>query len=207
VPITVAARRVARIVREDLRFATALRPLPRPVAIFFLRARLRARRTGDEFSLSSATRPADLAAVLALAAGARHVVELGTGTGWTTIALCLADPARTVTSLDPFTRPQREGYLALAGPGVAARLRWIEAPGTDVPHLGRPVDLLYIDSSHEREPTVAEFRAWRPLLDDGAVVIFDDYTHQGYPGVAEAVSELGLGGETRGTVFVHRVGT
>jgi cephalosporin hydroxylase len=63
---------------------------------------------------------------------------------------------------------------------------------------------LYIDSSHEREQTIAEVRAWQPHLRLGALVLFDDYTHPDYPGVSEAVEELGLEGERRGTLFVHR---
>jgi cephalosporin hydroxylase len=63
---------------------------------------------------------------------------------------------------------------------------------------------LYIDSSHEREQTMAEVRAWQPHLRVGALVLFDDYTHPDYPGVREAIEELGLEGERRGTLFVHR---
>ncbi len=66
--------------------------------------------------------------------------------------------------------------------------------------------MLYIDSSHEREQTVAEVRAWRPVLAAGAPVVFDDYMHPGFPGVSEAIAELGLSGEQRGTLFVHRTG-
>jgi hypothetical protein len=69
---------------------------------------------------------------------------------------------------------------------------------------GEGVELLFIDSSHERAPTVLEFRAWRPLLGPGAVVVFDDYGHPDWPGVAEAVADLGLDGEVRGGLFVWR---
>jgi hypothetical protein len=41
------------------------------------------------------------------------------------------------------------------------------------------------------------------VLAPGAVVVFDDYLHPGYPGVREAVAELELAGEPRGTLFVH----
>ena len=53
--------------------------------------------------------------------------------------------------------------------------------------------------------TVAEVRAWRPVLGPGAVIVFDDYTHPDFPGVGEAVAELGLSGDQRGTLFVHHV--
>jgi len=63
---------------------------------------------------------------------------------------------------------------------------------------------LYVDSSHEREQTIAEVRAWQPHLRSGALVLFDDYTNPEYPGVREAVEELELEGERRGGLFVHR---
>lgn len=48
-------------------------------------------------------------------------------------------------------------------------------------------------------------RAWRPALTPGALVVFDDHTHPDFPGVREAVEELGLGGAQHGTLFVHEV--
>jgi cephalosporin hydroxylase len=67
------------------------------------------------------------------------------------------------------------------------------------------VELLYIDSSHQREDTISEVEAWRPALGEGSLVVFDDFAHAGYPGVAEAVRYLGLVGEQRHGLFVHRV--
>ena len=67
------------------------------------------------------------------------------------------------------------------------------------------VDLLFIDSSHEREPTLAEVAAWRPALAAGALIAFDDYGHPDYPGVAEAVADLGADGEERASLFLWRL--
>lgn len=77
------------------------------------------------------------------------------------------------------------------------------APGSTGPGHQEPVDLLYIDSSHDRGQTIEEVRAWQPHLCPGAPVLFDDYTHPDYPGVREAIEDLGLEGEQRGTLFVH----
>ena len=63
--------------------------------------------------------------------------------------------------------------------------------------------MLYIDSSHQRADVVAELRAWSPSLSPGALVVLDDYSNTDYPGVAEAVAELGLAGAQQGTLFVH----
>ncbi|MGH2879790.1 MAG: class I SAM-dependent methyltransferase [Solirubrobacteraceae bacterium] len=185
--------------------AARLRGLPPRVAWFLWRARLLARRSGDPFSLPSATRPADLEVLLKLARGRRRVVELGTGTAWTTLALALADSRREVISYDPIVRPERDRYLELVCADVQTRVRLIADPGAVGPASGEPIDLLYVDSSHSRLGTIEEIQAWRAVLRPGAIVVFDDYTHDDYPGVREAVQELGLSGEQRGTLFVHRV--
>jgi predicted O-methyltransferase YrrM len=190
--------------RDDMRFAvSAVRRLPLPVARFVVRARRRARRGGDVFSIASALRPAKLAVLLEAARGRRTVVELGTGTAWTTIALALADGERTVVSYDVEHRP-RAAYLALVDESVRARLRFVTAPGDSGPGEMTGVDLLFIDSSHEREPTLAEIAAWRPALAPDALVVFDDYGHPDYPGVAEAVAALEATGEQRASLFLWR---
>ena len=48
-------------------------------------------------------------------------------------------------------------------------------------------------------------RAWQGALAPGALIVFDDYTHPDYPGVREAVAELGLRGEIAGTLHVVTV--
>jgi predicted O-methyltransferase YrrM len=196
-------RRRARTVVNDLAFIWHVRVLPREVAVLQVRSRLRARRTGDQFSLASATRPLDLATLLELASGRQYVVELGTGTAWTAAALAAAEPRRRVTSLDPIARPECARYLALLSPAARARVQLVEAPGVNGPLSNAAVDMLYIDSSHQRGDVIAELRAWTPVLASGAVVVLDDYGHADYPGVAEAVAELGLDGTARGTLFVH----
>jgi predicted O-methyltransferase YrrM len=189
----------------ELRLALALRVLPARVAAFCWRARRHARRAGDRFSLDSAARPRELAELLALAADLTAVVELGTGTAWSAIALALAEPGRRVLSCDPCVRPEREAYLDLAGHGARARVELREEPDSAGPRPeDPPVQLLFIDSSHEREPTVRAFRTWRRALAPGAVVVFHDHGHPDYPGVREAVVELGLSGRESGGLFVWR---
>jgi predicted O-methyltransferase YrrM len=190
-----------------LRLALSLRVLPRRVALFFWRAWRHASRAGDEFSLASAARPAELAELLGLARGSTAVVELGTGTAWSAIALALDDPARRVITYDPFVRPEREAYLDITGQDVRARIDLRAEPDSQGPRAGdRPVELLFIDSQHEYEPVLAAFRAWRDALAPGAVVVFHDYTHPDYPGVKKAVAKLGLSGREIGGVFVWQAG-
>jgi predicted O-methyltransferase YrrM len=191
--------------RSELRLWLSLRVLPVRVGRFWWHARRHARRAGDLFSLNSAARPAELAQLLALARGCAVVVELGTGTAWSAIALALEDRTRRVVSYDPCLRPEREAYLDLAGDAVRERIDLRNEPDTAGP---RPQDaraqLLFIDSSHERDSVVGAFRAWRSALAPGAIVVFHDYGHPDYPGVRDAVAELDLSGQASGGVFVWR---
>ncbi len=178
--------------RQLARLLLATRALPRRAALFQARAMLRAQRLGDDWALRSSTRPADVAELLRLARGRRRAVELGTATGWTSGALLLAEPERRLMSFDPVVREHREAYLRLLPRGARERLELVPAPGHEA--RGVHVELLFVDSSHDRDATVAEFRAWEPRLAPGALVVLHDYGNPAYPGVAEAVEELGLSG-------------
>lgn len=192
-------------IRRELRALASLRVLPARVALFWWRARRHARRSDDRFSLDSAARPAELAELLARARGCTAVVELGTGTGWSTIALALDDRGRSVISYDPAVRSEREAYLDLGGRGVRERVELRSQPDSDGPRRGdAPVQLLFVDSLHEREAVLAAFAAWRGALARGALVVFHDYRHPRYPGVRDAIVELELQGHERHGLFVWR---
>lgn len=181
-----------------------LRGLRPRVLWFHWRARRLAWRTNDLFSVTSVTRPADMRVLLELTRGCSRVVELGTATAWTAITLALDDRRRRVATYEVLEREEAKRYLELVGPDVKERIELVIAPGSTGPRAQQPVDLLYIDSSHMREQTIAEVQAWRPHLRPGAPVIFDDYAHPDYPEVREAIEELGLEGEQRGELFFHR---
>ncbi len=193
--------------RRDLEWMWGLRGVSPRVLWFQWRARQFAWRNGDLFSIHSVTRPGDMRALLELATGSRRVVELGTGTAWTAITLALDDPNRRVVTYDIPDLSRDVGprhYLQLVGSDVRDRIELIVAPGSTGPRDEEPVDFLYIDSSHEREQTIEEVLVWRAQLRPGALVIFDDYTNPAFPGVREATEQLGLGGEQRGELFIHR---
>lgn len=182
-----------------------LRGLPPRVAWFYFRARRTAARTGDEWSLGSATKPESLALLLQLAGGRHSVVEIGTGTAWTTAALALADSNRRVVSYDPIERPERERYLALSGARERIELR--SQGGEAGPAEGdAPPDFVFVDGSHEKELTIETFEAWRSALAPGGAIAFHDYGNELYPGVTEAIEELGLDGDVERDVFVWRAG-
>jgi predicted O-methyltransferase YrrM len=188
---------------QQLRHALSLRVLPLRIGLFYWRSHRHARGTGDRFSLDSAARPAELARLLALARGRSSIVELGTGTAWSAVALALADGARRVISYDPCVRPQREVYLDLVGSSTRERIELRDQPDSQGPHPGDPpVQLLFIDSSHDRDSVLAAFHTWRGALAPGAIVAFHDYDHPEYPGVRQAVTELELSGRESGGLFV-----
>lgn len=195
-----------RKLRREAIFLAGLRFFPPRVALFQWRAWRLAWREGDAFSQVSTTRSHRLAALLNAARGHRRVVELGTGTAWTSISLALADRKRVVLTFDPIERPERERYLQLVSPKDRRRLTFVGAAGEDGPRDKETVDLLYIDSAHDRESTMREVQAWQPVLKNGSVIVFDDFAHPEYPGVKEAVRHLGLEGEEHQGLFVHRVG-
>jgi predicted O-methyltransferase YrrM len=194
-------RRQAHAVAREARH---LRSMPPRVAAFYVRAWMTLMRTRDGWSSIAVTRPSDVVRLLALARGRRAAVELGTGTAWTTTALALADDDRRVVSYDPVAREERNRYLALVPPDVRARIDLRTAPGEAVTPPPDSVDFLFIDCEHDRVTTRDAFRAWEAALRPSAVVAFHDYEHPLYPGVREAVDELGLRGEYGGGVFVWR---
>jgi predicted O-methyltransferase YrrM len=53
-----------------------------------------------------------------------------------------------------------------------------------------PIGLLFIDADHSYEGARGDFLAWAPHLAPGAVVAFDDYGHEDWPGVKDAVDDL-----------------
>jgi hypothetical protein len=176
----------------------ALRALPLHIAAFQARALWLAMRLGDEFAIESATRAGDVANLLDLAGGRRSIVELGTATGWTTASFALADPDRRVLSFDPVVQAHRDRYLGLLPAHARERIRLVRAPGVEGPaHADGPVDLLFVDSTHERDATVAEIEVWAPHLGPDAVVVLHDYDNPAFPGVREAVEVLGLPGEAQ----------
>ncbi|MDQ3935028.1 MAG: class I SAM-dependent methyltransferase [Actinomycetota bacterium] len=194
---------MGRLAAGARRTAKLVRLLPPRVAWFYFRARRSAAREGDPWSLESATKPESLSLLLKLARGRHAVVEIGTGTAWTTAALALDDRRRRVVSYDPCVRPERDRYLGLAGPDAASRVELIESGGeAGPPPEGPAPDFVFVDGSHERELTIRTFEAWRDALAPGGVIAFHDYGNELYPGVTEAIGELGLEGRVERDVFV-----
>jgi predicted O-methyltransferase YrrM len=184
--------------------ATSLAKLPRPVARFWWRALRRAQAERDTWSIDVACRPAELRVLLDALGDASRVAEVGTAAAWTTSCIALARADRVVHSWDVEAHPERERYLALLAPADRARVHLHDRPGGLGPADPPTVDAVFVDSSHECDETIATFRTWEPALSPGGIVAFHDWRDAAYPGVTEAVRELGLLGEGRGHLFVWR---
>lgn len=180
----------------------SLAGLPRPVAAFWMKALRTAKKAGDEWSIDVACRPNELKVLLEVLADARRVAEVGTAACWTTSCLALARPDREVSSWDIAAHPQRERYLALLAPADRGRLHLNDRPGGSGPADPPEVDAVFIDSSHEYQETLDTFRTWVPAVVPGGVIAFHDWEDDAYPGVTQAIRDLGLDGRAHGHLFV-----
>jgi predicted O-methyltransferase YrrM len=175
--------------------------LGRRPAVFFVRAFARALVTRDYSSLGGVTRPRELVPLLRAARRANRIAEVGTGTAWTSICLALASPRARVATYDIAPIPYREPYIRMLDRATRERIEFVTRDGND-PVERRGVDLVFIDASHERDDTIHTFHVWEPLVAGGGVVAFHDYRDPRWPGVTEAVTQLGLRGQTHGHLFV-----
>jgi SAM-dependent methyltransferase len=182
----------------------AFRRLPPGVAGFYLRAVAVALFRRDRAALRDVTRPLELQLLLERSMGCREVVELGTGPAWTAVAFALADPVRHVVTFDPKTYEHRSRYVQLVPTEVRNRIEFRSGRGEETPSPTDSPDFVFIDSRHEREPTVQTFRSWQAVLQPGGLVVFHDFGNPHWPGVLEAVPALGLEGERLPYLFVWR---
>lgn len=85
----------------------------------------------------------------------------------------------------------RDAVTPLPGKSVKVAPKWNH--GT--------IGFLYIDGDHAGTEVHADYHAWRPHLEVGSVVVFDDYGVSHNPEVAPAVHEL----ETNGYIKVLEI--
>jgi predicted O-methyltransferase YrrM len=120
-----------------------------------------------------------LLAILARAAGARRIVEVGTAIGYGTLCLARGAPEARVVSIDcdPERLAVARGYLERGG--VADRVELVEGVALDVlSRLAGPFDLAYIDAVKQ------EYRRYLdlllPHLRVGGLVAIDNLLWKGY---------------------------
>ncbi len=106
--------------------------------------------------------------------GARHVLELGTFTGYSSISMALALPSEgRVISCDVNEETTAIARRYAEEAGVADRIEFRLGPGLDtVATLEGPFDLIFIDA--DKENYVNYYDATLPLLADDGVMVVDN---------------------------------
>jgi predicted O-methyltransferase YrrM len=138
----------------------------------------------------------------------RNVVELGVRSGVSTLALLEAATRAggRVVSVD--VEPCVEARRRVAAAGLDTGWRFIQMSDLDVPDsdLPRPIDLLFVDTTHLYEHTLAELDKYSPHLRPGSWVALHDYTS--CDGVTRAAREFvaALTPSPRFYPFVHQNG-
>ena len=123
---------------------------------------------------------AELEVLLASAAKARTIVELGTFEGKTAVALAKVSPGDVYT-VDPFI-PGRLGvcygcviaHVARRRAKVA-NLHFLRGFSHDVaPSFDDPVDMIFIDANHSYDAVRRDWEDWTPKLRAGGIVAMHD---------------------------------
>ncbi|MGA3037868.1 MAG: class I SAM-dependent methyltransferase [Vulcanimicrobiaceae bacterium] len=158
-------------------------------------------------------------AARSLAAEAPRIVEIGSYKGRSTIALGMAlveRQAGTLIAIDPHAPTGKRSYMLehgdadtyaeyeanLARSDVAAFVTSMRTTSTEArkTYDTRPIDMLFVDGSHDYEDVLADIDAWTPLLSENAVVAFNDPYARG---VNRALRERINLGTRRLTSFRH----
>jgi predicted O-methyltransferase YrrM len=126
------------------------------------------------------------AAIVARAAGRRHLVEIGVWHGVTTAVLRRAmAPDGVLWAVDPFpagrlgVNLQRPIARAEVRRVPNARVRWIRSTGEDAALTYRrektpPADVVFIDGDHSYDGLLRDWHAWSPLVGSGGVICLHD---------------------------------
>ena len=125
-----------------------------------------------------------------LSAGGR-VLDLGCGTGWSSIAIAQAFPAARVHGLDTDTASIDEARRHAAHAGVAERVTFTTANAADVP-TDQPYDLACaFEALHDMGEPVRVLRAARAALAPGApVLIVDERVSETFTAPADEVERM-----------------
>jgi len=107
------------------------------------------------------------------------IVELGTFCGRSTAALRLLFPDAQIITCDP---------VLFDDPSLMKEHEfiYINCSGLEL-HWKLPIDLLFIDDSHEYETVKADIEKYKPLIKKGGYIVCHDYYDTG---VEDAVEEL-----------------
>jgi SAM-dependent methyltransferase len=103
-----------------------------------------------------------------------RVVDLGCGTGASTLLLAEALPAATVTGIDLFPPFVETLDARAAARGLRDRVAGRVGDMADLPDLDGAVDLLWSEGAAYQLTFAGALAAWRPLLAPGGVMVLSE---------------------------------
>jgi predicted O-methyltransferase YrrM len=115
------------------------------------------------------------------ASGRRRLVEIGVWHGVTTSRLrSVMATDGVLSAVDPFP-PGRLGFSAqkrIAHREVSrirnGTVRWLETTGAEAAAGHEPVDFIFIDGDHSEQGLLADWLAWKGLVQPGGIVAIHD---------------------------------
>jgi predicted O-methyltransferase YrrM len=114
---------------------------------------------------------------------AQHVVELGCYVGWTSahLALALQNSGGRLWCVDAdarFLAAAERNLTRLQLAGAATFLQGFSLDAEILARLPTEIDLVFIDTSHEYQPTLDEIAAYAPRLAPGGCIVLHDTISQ-----------------------------
>lgn len=105
-------------------------------------------------------------------------VELGLCGGGGSLHMALGYPEGTVVGIDiSDDYPEQRKYIE----EICKNFMYIRTDSVEAAKVefGKPVDILFIDTVHTYERTMAEYNAWFPKLNGNAIIVLDDLHRNG----------------------------
>lgn len=138
---------------------------------------------GQSFAWNSEPSVSEFLGELAGQLRARHVVELGCYVGWTSahLALALQSTGGRLWCVDADAKFLTAAARNLARLGLSGHVTLLKGFSLDAPLLAQlpsEIDLVFIDTSHEYQPTLDEIATYAPRLAAGGCIVLHDTISQ-----------------------------
>lgn len=179
---------------HPLEFAASLPAPDQPAPDFSVLGPAQSFALADTFAWNSEPSVSAFLGELAFRMRPAVVVELGCFVGWTSAHLALGLRASggngRLWCLDSDRRFLDAARANLSRYSLSADTRFVEGMSLDehvLSALPASIDLLFIDTSHAYEPTLAELAAYGPRMSPGGLIVLHDSISQ--DGVRRALHE------------------
>ncbi|MFW5913786.1 MAG: O-methyltransferase [Bacillota bacterium] len=114
--------------------------------------------------------------------GAKTILEIGTATAYSAIAMAKHCPAASITTIERDAELALEAHKNIKEAGLVERIKVIETDAItmDTSILESPFDLVFIDGAKSQSMTF--FEKFAPLVKVGGVVVVDNLLFHGFVG-------------------------